>query len=315
MVPQNDQMSRRARRTRSTGAALLAALGLVFASVPATDAYTDTPVSHAMYAYCQQPVISANCLHAAIADLDAARHKEGLGPIVLPTNFVHLSAPKQILVLTNIERIDRHLPPYAGLSSALDSIAQSAANRGVAPAVSTAAPHHGEWSRVSNSLLSDFLWMYTAGGSGRSGILMNVCGPLLQGAAIASGHSGSALFVDGSDTRDRADAFSWNAERAYFPAGSRERATAALPWVVRTSAPGFYRNNSWTIGIGTPGTYAPSATLHAQWYVDNVAQRGATSHQYTLSRAQHGHTVQVKIIAGRTGYMSCGTVYNFGRIA
>lgn len=268
-----------------------------------------------MYTYCQQPVITANCLHAAIADMDAARHKEGLGPIVLPTNFVHLSAPKQILVLTDIERIDRHLPPFAGLSSALDSIAQSAADRGVAPTVSTAAPHQGEWSRVSNSLLSDFLWMYTNGGAARRAVLMNACGPLLQGAAIANGHSGAALFVDGMDTRDRADVFSWNAERAYFPSGSRERATAALPWVVRTSAPSFYRNNYWTIGIGNPGTYAPTATLHAQWYVDNVAQSGATSHQYTLTRAQHGHTVQVKITAGRTGYMSCGTVYNFGRIA
>ncbi|BBH16411.1 hypothetical protein Back2_06980 [Nocardioides baekrokdamisoli] len=299
--------------------ALLATVSFVFGSGVPAGAVTATPASHATVTYCQQATITASCLHAAVADFNIARHKEGLGPIVLPTNFVHLSVPKQLFVLINIERIDRHLPPFNGLSSALNAAAQTGANKYATPQppshMPAGTPHASAWSRASNALYAEFVWMYGGSATVRNGLLMNVCGPLTAGAALASGHAGAGVFLEGLDTRDRADVFTWNGERAYFPAASRERATASLPWVVRTSAPSFYRDNYWTLGISSPGTFSPAAAVRAQWYVDGVAQPGATSHQYTLTRAQHGHTVSVKLTAGRSGYMSCGKAYDFGRIS
>lgn len=299
--------------------ALLATMAFVVGSGLPSEAVTATPASRATVAYCQQAAITAKCLHAVVADFDIARRKEGLGAIVLPTNFVHLSAPRQMFVLINIERIDRHLPPFNGLSSTLNSVAQTGANHDAAGHPPTnmpaSTPHASEWSKVSNALFSDFVWMYDGGAAARAGILMNVCGPLTEGAAIASGHPGAGAFLEGLDTRDRADTFTWNGERAFFPAGSRERNTASLPWVVRTSAPSFYRNNYWTIGIGFPGTYSVRPTLTYQWYVDGVPQPHATSHQYTLTTAQHGHAVSLKITASGAGYLGCGTPYNFGRIS
>lgn len=306
------------RRTHRSWAALLATTGFVLGSGIPSDAATGTPASHTTVTNCQQARITATCLHAVVADFNRARRKEGLGPIVLPTNFVHLSVPQQLFVLANIERIDRHLPPFNGLASTLNAVAQTGANHGRIPRppskMPASTPHAGEWSRMSNALFSDFVWMYDGGTAARRGILMSVCGPLTEGAAVAAGHPGAAMFLEGTDTRDRAGAFTWNGERTYFPAGSRERNTASLPWVVRTAAPSFYRNNYWTVGISDPGTYAPRPMLSYQWYVDGVPQLRATSHQYTLTPRQHGHTVSLKISANRTGYLGCGMPYSFGRI-
>lgn len=308
-------MIRRRQRSWSGASALFAAVALLLAAAVPADAYTHRPASHATVAYCQRPVITTHCIRAAVADLNAARRNEGLGRIVLPSNFVRLSPPQQVFVLINLERIDRHLPPFAGLSKSLDAIAQDGANAGRAPKRGTSAPHVGEWARVSNSLLADYLWMYDGSSATRRGILTTMCGPLLAGTAMARGHSGSALFLQGADHRAHADAFDWNRERAFFPIGSRERNAPALPWVVRTSAPTFYRNNYWTIGISSPGTYTPAAAVRARWYVDGVPQPGATRYRYTLTRAQRGHTVGLKISVSRPGYLGCGATYNFGRIS
>ena len=311
-------MGRRTQRTWGAAVALLATVAVIVGSGVPSDAATDMPASHATARYCQEATITANCLHAVVADFDIARRKEGLGPIVLPTNFVHLSAAKQLFVIINIERIDRHLPPFNGLANTLNAVARSGANRDTIPrppsTMAAGTPHAGDWSRVSNALFSAFVWMYDSGAAARRGVLMNVCGPLTAGAAVAAGHSGAAVFLEGTDTRDRADAFTWNGERTFFPVGSRERNTASLPWIVRTSAPSFYRNDYWTVGVSSPGTYAPRPTVRYQWYVDGVPQLRATSHQYRLSRAQHGHTVSLKITASRTGYLGCGVPYSFGRI-
>jgi hypothetical protein len=45
--------------------------------------------------------------------------------MTLPTNFLSLSVPEMMYVITNLERVDRGLPPIPGLSHALDSDAQA----------------------------------------------------------------------------------------------------------------------------------------------------------------------------------------------
>ena len=70
---------------------------------------------------------SAACDTAALADFDAARAEEGLGPMTLPTQFDSMSAAEQLFVLADIERVDRGLVPVKGLSAPLDALAETGA--------------------------------------------------------------------------------------------------------------------------------------------------------------------------------------------
>ena len=57
----------------------------------------------------------------------AARAHEGLGAMVLPSDFAALTPAEQLFVLTDIERVDRGLPPVVGMVAQLDTDAQNAA--------------------------------------------------------------------------------------------------------------------------------------------------------------------------------------------
>lgn len=65
--------------------------------------------------------------------IDRARRGEGLGPIALPLNFARLDAAAQIIVLTNVERVDRGLPPVAGTTPALHRAALVGAQHSTDP--------------------------------------------------------------------------------------------------------------------------------------------------------------------------------------
>jgi hypothetical protein len=51
----------------------------------------------------------------------------------LPSDYASLRADEQLLVVTDIERVDRGLPPYVGLVDALDQAAMAGANAIVDP--------------------------------------------------------------------------------------------------------------------------------------------------------------------------------------
>ncbi|MFN2608875.1 MAG: hypothetical protein ABR511_13475 [Acidimicrobiales bacterium] len=113
---------------------------------------------------------SLPCIQVTLAAVDQARAKEGVKPMLLPADFADLSVPQQLLVALDRERVDRGLPPFVGLSAALDSNAQAGADAGDVPAepgapfVSTDA----EWiGAVANGLDAAYVWMYDDGpGSG-----------------------------------------------------------------------------------------------------------------------------------------------------
>src|SRR5579875_3052259 len=46
---------------------------------------------------CYPPVNASACSTDAVAAIDTARAREGVGPIVLPSNFAALGAPEQVL--------------------------------------------------------------------------------------------------------------------------------------------------------------------------------------------------------------------------
>jgi hypothetical protein len=106
----------------------------------------------------------AGCEGAAVEAIDAARSIEGVKPLVLPAGFDGLPAVEQLLVVTDLERADRGLPGFAGLSARFDRIALAAAVQGTDPV----GPPNVEWgSNVAlgypSVLEADYSWMYDDG--------------------------------------------------------------------------------------------------------------------------------------------------------
>ena len=135
-------------------------------SNPATSA---SPSQATMQA-CDGAPDSAGCISSALSDIDAARAAEGVGAIQLPGDFASLSVPQQVLVVTNLERVDRGLPPVAGLAADLDATAASAAAADQDPMLDhfNGTELASNWAGgISSTLLADFMWMYDDGpGSG-----------------------------------------------------------------------------------------------------------------------------------------------------
>ena len=86
--------------------------------------------------------------------------------MALPSDFAQLSVPEQLFVALNRERVDRGLPPFAGLTAALDDDAQKGQAR---PSCrrdpdTTTSSVDAEWiGAVDNGLDADFQWMYNDG--------------------------------------------------------------------------------------------------------------------------------------------------------
>jgi hypothetical protein len=148
---------------------------------------------------------SAACVHGALAAVNHARALEGVKPMVLPPDFDSLSVPEHVLVAINLERVDRGLPPFAGLTGPLNRVAQRGADTADDPPDPGDAYDvtDGEWAGgSSNGLDAVYGWMYDDGiGSGnldcppkggpgcwghRHGILddFGSVGTLVMGAAV-----------------------------------------------------------------------------------------------------------------------------------
>lgn len=118
---------------------------------------------------------SSACISAAGQAMAAARAAEGLGPVVLPSDFASLTAGEQLFVLTDIERVDRGLPPVVGMVQELDQDAQTAAAGNADPTPSTLPPGTAaeqwvsNWAEATGPMGADYTWMYEDGpGSGNA---------------------------------------------------------------------------------------------------------------------------------------------------
>jgi hypothetical protein len=112
---------------------------------------------------------SVACTDTVLAAIDRARSAEGIGPMVLPAEFGQLTVPAQLFVVTDLERVDRGLPPFVGLSAAMDANARRGADSaGDPPDPPGVIGDDEEWSGGSvNALDADYGWMYDDGiGSG-----------------------------------------------------------------------------------------------------------------------------------------------------
>jgi hypothetical protein len=109
---------------------------------------------------------SAACIDGVLGAVDHARALEGVRPMVLPTDFAQLSVPEQLFVAVNLERVDRGLAPFVGLTAALDRNAQRGADDANDPP--DAGPTYllidDEWAGGSaNGLDAVYGWMYDDG--------------------------------------------------------------------------------------------------------------------------------------------------------
>ena len=184
---------------------------------------TGDPSSNGQLSWATEQACAANeaapaCELSVLADINAARAGEGVGPMTLPSGYDSLSVPEQLLVLANLERIGRGLSPAAGLSGTLNTIAAvaAAADLDPDPPLLTGDALTANWAGgTASPLVADFLWMYDDGlGSGnidctvsdpsgcwghRHDILFPFDAPLVMGAAYApstlDGPSLAELFV------------------------------------------------------------------------------------------------------------------------
>jgi hypothetical protein len=109
---------------------------------------------------------SPACINAVLGAINHAHTVEGVRAMVLPVGFAQLTVPEQLFVAVNLERVDRNLPPLAGLTTALDDNAQ----RGADEANDPPEPGRGyalddaEWAGgSSNGLDAVYGWMYEDG--------------------------------------------------------------------------------------------------------------------------------------------------------
>ena len=71
---------------------------------------------------------SPSCVQEQVQAIDNARAAEGVGPLYLPTDYGQLTPAEQVFVVIDLERVGRGLPPFAGLVSSLDSLAETGVN-------------------------------------------------------------------------------------------------------------------------------------------------------------------------------------------
>ncbi|HWD56498.1 MAG TPA: hypothetical protein VG346_15345 [Acidimicrobiales bacterium] len=109
---------------------------------------------------------SPACMGAALDAINHAHALEGVRPMVLPAGFAQLSVPEQLFVAVNLERVDRGLAPFSGLTTGLDQNALRGAEVANDPPDPGAAYvlDDAEWAGgSSNGLDAVYGWMYDDG--------------------------------------------------------------------------------------------------------------------------------------------------------
>jgi len=112
---------------------------------------------------------SAECESWLVGRLDAARASLGLAGYQLPSDFLTLSADKQLLILSNLDRIAYGFTPISGLNAALREAAAAGVRNSNDPRPpSSEGPWEGfgsDWASTG-ALLAYYLWMYDDGWEG-----------------------------------------------------------------------------------------------------------------------------------------------------
>ena len=154
------------------------------------------------------PVFTTNpeCTNYTAVAINNARAREGVRPMMLPTNWNSLSVPEQLFVVANLERVDRGYPPYLGLNEALSAEAQRAVRAGIDPGVargftvatnpSGASALDGVWAGGGYDVLfASYFWMYADSWGGTTATTVNIA-CTAAGVAACWGHRDELLGSD-----------------------------------------------------------------------------------------------------------------------
>lgn len=210
---------RAALATIATLTSLTGAAAAARADTPTGDPSANRSLSQSTLDACAADPNGAACVDAALADIDAARAAEGVSPMHLPVGFATMGGAQQLLVLADLERVDRNLLPVLGLAAPLnaDAAAAAASDQDPEPSVFSGTAWSSNWAGgYPSTLETEFAWMYDDGpGSGnldcqvagdpgcwghREDTLMRFDAPLVMGAAVGTGAYGPSLaevFVGG----------------------------------------------------------------------------------------------------------------------
>ncbi len=112
---------------------------------------------------------SLACAQAFLHYTNLALATEGAHPVALPSNWAHLTVAEQLFVTADLERVARGLPPYVGLSTSLDALAQAgaAANNDPNPPQSGYLGASSNWAGGSIAATdADYEWVYLDGWGG-----------------------------------------------------------------------------------------------------------------------------------------------------
>jgi hypothetical protein len=153
-------------------------------SVALSDPHSNRPASPSFAVACSVHPKGAKCRTLALEALRRARAREGVKhpAMVLPRNYNHLTVAQQTFVITNLERVDRGLPPFRGLVPRLNKTAHTAAVAHADPALATSllqGLHVGYagsiWAGDWGPLASDYHWMYEDGYQAGGGSINLAC--------------------------------------------------------------------------------------------------------------------------------------------
>jgi hypothetical protein len=110
------------------------------------------------------------CIQVALAAINKAHAAEGIRKMILPADYKDLTIPVQTFVVTNLERVDRGMRPFLGLTSALNASARQAAIAHDDPTLIGAIlnllgirEYASIWAGDFGPLASDYDWMYDDG--------------------------------------------------------------------------------------------------------------------------------------------------------
>lgn len=164
----------------------------------------------------------SDCRGWGLAGIDTCRAREGVGKLVLPSNWAALNMDAKLLVLVDLERVDRGLAPIEVLVKPLNALAQQGAQRGGDPDFPSCecfSAGGGIWATVDppSVLEADQLWMYDDAGSAwghRDNILM--AGSGLVAGAGATRADWDVEMLAGYRYSAASVTFRWSEELRYF---------------------------------------------------------------------------------------------------
>ena len=143
---------------------------LSYASTAPTPPAQDIPPNPNISFACPTAHDQDTCIATALLAFDNARAEEGVGPMVLPTDFASLTPSEQLFVVVDSERVDRGLTPIAGELTSLDQPAATAAQDEEDPSVPSGgiaglvvSDWVSNWASTDSDLSAVYGWMYDDG--------------------------------------------------------------------------------------------------------------------------------------------------------